>query len=149
MPAAPSKPWLLLGALLAGLAVAFGAFGAHGLKSALRKQSATSSADEAAITKKLENWETAARYQMYQGLALFGLGLLGAHHCGRCLHLAGTAMAVGTLLFSGGLYGLVLSGQMWLAHIVPIGGVLLIVGWVCLTISILTHRSAPPPAAVR
>ena len=124
------KLWLVIGALLAGLAVAAGAFGAHGLEGHF--ESGGVSADELRL---LDVWETAARYQMYHGLALLAVGWLAARHCSLPVNLAGTAMTAGTLIFSGCLYALVLSGVTVLGFIVPIGGGLLILGWVCLAIA--------------
>jgi uncharacterized membrane protein YgdD (TMEM256/DUF423 family) len=69
---------------------------------------------------------------MYHALALMVVGLLAARRSSRSLHLAAWAMTVGTLIFSGGLYAFVLTGQRWLGAVVPIGGVLMIVGWIML-----------------
>ena len=95
-----------------------------------------------ALVEKLAPWETAAQYQMYHALALLAVGLLTARRCGLAINLAGTAMTLGTLLFSGCLYGWVLVGSLWLVRIVPIGGSLLIAGWVCLLVAVL--RMGPP-----
>ncbi len=104
-----------LGALFAGLAVAAGAFGAHLLRSRLEPHD-------------LEIFETAARYQMYHGLALFAAAWL----LDRGLAQAGVAawgFTVGTLVFSGSLYLMVFTGHRWLGAITPIGGVAMLVGW--------------------
>lgn len=122
----PSNPWLLIAALLGGLAVACGAFGAHGLK---------------LDAHQLANWDTAARYHMYHALAMLAIGLLAARSPSRALHLAGIAMTIGTLVFSGCLYTLVLTGQRWLGAIVPIGGVLLIVGWLLLAVAVFQRTN--------
>jgi uncharacterized membrane protein YgdD (TMEM256/DUF423 family) len=124
------KLWLVIGALLGGLAVAAGAFGAHGLEGHFEAGGLT--ADEEHL---LDVWETAARYQMYHALALLAVGWLTARHCTLPVNLAGTAMTAGTLIFSGCLYALVLNGAKILGAIVPIGGGLLILGWVCLAIA--------------
>ncbi len=133
MPFPRYKLWLLVGAVLGLLSVALGAFGAHGLQSHLEKQGFTG----LALADKLAPWETAAQYQMYHALALLAVGLLTARRCGLAINLAGTAMTLGTLFFSGCLYAWVLGGPKWLVMIVPIGGSLLIVGWACLVIAIL------------
>ena len=125
--------WLLIGAVLAGLAVATGAFGAHGLEKFLQKDT---SRDVATVERLLGNWETAARYQMYHAVGLLAVGFVACRRCGLAIHLAGAAMTLGTLIFSGCLYALVISGQKWLGGIVPIGGVLMIVGWVLLAAAI-------------
>jgi uncharacterized membrane protein YgdD (TMEM256/DUF423 family) len=132
-----ANPWLFTAALLGGLAVACGAFGAHGLKSRFAADGEISQADE----QQLANWETAARYQMYHALALFAVGGLAARGPSRPLHLAGFSMIAGTVVFSGCLYALVLTGAPWLGAVVPIGGVLLILGWVLLAIAVLRNTS--------
>ena len=142
------KLWLVLGALLGGLAVILGAFGAHGLEAALESQRQMADGlSEAEITKKLANWETAARYQMYHALALVGVGLLTSRRCGRAINVAGSTFTLGTLIFSGCLYLLVLTGHKWLGAVVPLGGALLITGWVCLAVAVWRH--AEPAATVR
>ncbi|AWN23418.1 DUF423 domain-containing protein [Deinococcus irradiatisoli] len=98
------------GALLAGTAVALGAFGAHALKSTL-------SADALAV------FETGVRYQMYHGLALLALGAFPQQRRGPLWLL------IGTLIFSLSLYALALSGIKVLGAITPIGGVLQLLGW--------------------
>jgi len=123
--------WLLIAALLGGLAVACGAFGAHALKARF-----------AADDPMLANWETAARYQMYHALALLAVGLLAARSPSRFLNLAGFSMTLGTLIFSGCLYALVLTGERRLGAVVPVGGILLIVGWVFLAFAAFRSASA-------
>lgn len=110
---------LVAGATLAGLAVAAGAFGAHGLRATL---SATGQAD---------NWETACRYAMYHALALVAVGLLATIRspAPAVLVAAAWCFLAGTVIFSGCLAVLALTGVKILGAIVPIGGVLLIVGW--------------------
>jgi len=120
------RAWLLLGAILAGLAVGLGAIGAHLLESRLKDPDGTLSAT---AQKSLATWETAVRYQMYHALALLAVGLLGQRSNSKLFQASGWAMTVGVLIFSGCLYALVLSGQKKLGMIVPIGGVLMIVGW--------------------
>jgi uncharacterized membrane protein YgdD (TMEM256/DUF423 family) len=127
------KLWLFVGVILCLGSVALGAFGAHGLKSNLEAQGLS----DYELDRKLANWETAARYQMYHGLALLAVGLLAARQCGWAINLAGTTMTVGTLIFSGCLYALVLSGFDKLGAIVPIGGSLMIVGWICLAVAVV------------
>lgn len=103
------------GALLAALGVALGAFGAHALRERL---------DPAALA----NFETGVRYQMYAALALLVLGARLPSAKGPSL--APALLLAGAVIFSGSLYLLVLSGQRWLGAITPIGGVLLIAGFV-------------------
>jgi uncharacterized membrane protein YgdD (TMEM256/DUF423 family) len=115
---------LLAGAILAGLGVAAGSFGAHGLKSVLE------------ATGRAENWETAVRYCMYHALALVAVGLAAtlpqAAPIRGLLSAAGLCFLVGTLVFSGCLGALAVSGVRVLGAIVPIGGVLFLVGWALL-----------------
>ena len=116
-----SLRWVRLGAVLAALAVAAGAFGAHGLKARV------SPAD-------LVIWETAARYHLVHALALVALGVLGAAAPRTRLTWAGRLLTAGTLVFSGSLYLLVATGTRWLGAITPIGGTALIAGWLALAV---------------
>jgi uncharacterized membrane protein YgdD (TMEM256/DUF423 family) len=125
------RRWLVTGAIFGALAVAAGAFGAHGLEAGFAQDGSLSQADE----RLLGHWDTASRYQMYHALALLAVGFVAARQRQWCVPLAGGAFTLGTLLFSGCLYALVLSGQRWLGAVVPIGGVLLIVGWICLAVA--------------
>ena len=108
-----------LGAVLAGLAVAIGAFGAHRLR-------ATLSAED------LATFEIGARYQMYHALALLAVAWAHTRWEGAALTAAGWCFVVGIAVFSGSLYTLVLSGQRWLGAITPIGGVAFLLGWALL-----------------
>jgi len=130
-----SRPnvWLVVAALLGGLAVAFGAFGAHGLEAHLKEPdgSLTSQAE-----KMIANWETAARYQMYHALAILAIGCLLDRRRSVLLQCSAGSMAAGTILFSGCLYALVLTGQRFWGAIVPIGGVLMLMGWTLLAVSV-------------
>ena len=103
---------LVAGALLAAAGVALGAFGAHGLKALLSPEA-------------LGWWQTAVQYQMWQAI---GLVAIGAAPIPRTRGPA-WLLAAGTLIFSGSLYAMALGGPHWLGAIVPVGGVLMIVGW--------------------
>jgi len=116
--------FIMLGSLNALLAVALGAFGAHGLKSRV-------------TTDMLAVWQTGVHYQMFHALGLILIGILiqlqpqvGA------LRLSGYFLLGGILLFSGSLYLMVLSGVRALGAITPIGGLAFIVGWLVLAIGI-------------
>ena len=100
-----------LGALLAFLAVALGAFGTHILKDTL-------------TTERLATFETAVRYQMYHALALIAIAALP-----KVTHQAAFVLFFGVLVFSGSLYLLVATNTPWLGAIAPIGGGLLLAGW--------------------
>ncbi|AMA09646.1 MULTISPECIES: DUF423 domain-containing protein [Cyanophyceae] len=116
--------FLVIAPILAGLAVAAGAFASHGLKGTLDANA-------------LDIWETAAKYQMYQAIALLLVGLFSVQGSfpQSWLNGAGIAFIVGIVLFSGSLYALSLSGVKILGAITPLGGAAFIVGWICLAIA--------------
>lgn len=116
---------IAVGALLAGLAVVIGAFGAHWLSSAAPKWYD----DVAVVERMLNNWEVGVRYQTYTAIGLVLVGLWGSQVAGRRVGLSAILLLLGSAVFSGCLYLLVLTGQRFLGAIVPIGGVLMIVGW--------------------
>jgi len=111
--------FIVLGALSAFVAVAAGAFGAHGLKGRL-------SAEMLAI------FEVGVRYQMYHALALIGTAWLQSRRPCAFTLVGGWCFVSGTLLFSGSLYLLSVSGLSWLGMITPLGGVAFLAGWLCL-----------------
>ncbi|MBD1913571.1 MULTISPECIES: DUF423 domain-containing protein [unclassified Leptolyngbya] len=124
-----SRIFLMMGAILGGLAVASGAFASHALSEKLTERA-------------IEIFETAARYQMYHALALLAVGLwLSRVDEGRSLLVtAGVAYLIGILLFSGSLYALSLSGIKGLGAVTPLGGVAFLVGWGCLAIAALSFK---------
>ena len=124
--------WLRIGAILAALAVTAGAFGAHGLAPTETTLNAMSLPEREAVLKKLANFETGARYHMYHALAILGLGTVAMRSSrpSGLLNIAGWMMVFGIVFFSGPLYGIGLGGPKWLGAFAPIGGVLLIFGWV-------------------
>ncbi|MDZ7779709.1 MAG: DUF423 domain-containing protein [Gemmatimonadota bacterium] len=110
--------FLGLGATLAGLAVALGAFGAHALRASL-------GADD------LATFETGVRYHMYHALALLAVAWAAARWpAATSLTVAGWSFVVGVLVFSGSLYLLVLTGQRWLGAVTPLGGLAFLLGWI-------------------
>ena len=115
-----TRALITAGALDAGLAVAAGAFGAHALRGRLEPRA-------------LEIFETAARYQMYHGLAILLCALIATSGA----RIAGWVFQAGIVLFSGSLYALALSDVKWLGAITPIGGLAFLVGWVYLAVSAL------------
>jgi uncharacterized membrane protein YgdD (TMEM256/DUF423 family) len=107
---------IAVGSLLAALAVAAGAFGAHMLKTVLDPP-------------MLAAFETAARYQMYHALGMIAVGLAGrVFDCPQVMR-AGWCFAAGILLFCGSLYGVSLLGIRWLGAITPVGGLAFLTGW--------------------
>lgn len=116
------RPFVVLGATSAGLAVAAGAFGAHALRARLTPD-------------LLATFETGARYQMYHALALFVAAALAGDGSCRPAVWAGWLFTVGTLLFSGSLYALVLSGVTRLGVVTPFGGLAFLAGWACLAVA--------------
>lgn len=125
---------MIAGAVLGAVSVAGGAFGAHGLKDTLD------------ATGQAANWETAARYCMYHALALLALGLLAGRRpvASWPFTAAAWCFLAGTLIFSGCLAVLALSGVKILGAIVPIGGVLLIAGWLLTALAAAAERENPP-----
>jgi uncharacterized membrane protein YgdD (TMEM256/DUF423 family) len=124
-----ARIFLMLGAILGGLAVASGAFASHALSARLTERA-------------VEIFETASRYQMYHALALLAVGLwLSRVDEGRSLLVtAGVSYLLGILLFSGSLYALSLSGVKGLGAITPLGGLAFLVGWGCLAIAALSFK---------
>lgn len=104
------------------LAVALGAFGAHGLRQRLTP-------DMLAI------FETGVRYHVYHALGLFAVAWVLDKNPASLANAAGWAFTVGIVVFSGSLYILSISGIRWLGAITPIGGVAFLVGWVLLFVA--------------
>jgi uncharacterized membrane protein YgdD (TMEM256/DUF423 family) len=124
--------WAAAGAVVAGLAVAAGAFGAHALRSRLDAELLTA-------------WETGARYQMYHGLAILvsSSRLIGDR---RWQRVARGLFLAGIVLFSGSLYLLALTERRWLGAVTPLGGLALLGGWAFLAVALLAREhphSAP------
>lgn len=137
-----ARYWLTIGAVLGFLGVALGAFGAHGLERVFQSWDLTPTD----VGKRLQNWEVAVRYQMYHALALLAVGLLAERHPSRWLTWAGAAFCLGVLVFSGCLYAYALTGMRVLGMIVPIGGVLLLAGWLGLAVSLKKRHKEGCPA---
>ena len=115
------RVFFLLGSVSGFIAVAAGAFGAHGLRSRLAPD-------------LLALFETAARYQMYHALGMLAAAWLAS----RGLALAATGgwvMQAGVVIFSGSLYALALTGETWLGAITPIGGLALMAGWALVAVA--------------
>jgi len=119
------KLFLMTGSLFCMLSVMLGALAAHGLKSRLSEYS-------------LGVFKTAAEYQMVHGLALIALAIL--IKWGINLSWAGGFFIAGTLLFSGSLYLLALSGMKWLGPITPLGGLCFIIGWIVILVQVARFK---------
>ena len=113
--------FVVLGGLLAALAVGLGALGAHALKSHLSPE-------------QLTTFHTAVQYQMYHAIGLVLIGLLGLYQRSRWFDGAGWAMLIGIILFSGLLYVWLGTGRRFFVYPVPVGGVAFIIGWLLLAI---------------
>lgn len=118
-----AKPFVLLGSLSAFLAVALGAFGAHGLKSKLSKE-------------MFSIYETAVNYHLIHALALIMVGILAKWFSDSgYLNWSGWLFLAGTIIFSGSLYALSITGIRQLGAITPIGGVSFLIGWLLLALA--------------
>lgn len=113
--------WLAIAGLLGATGVAAGAMGAHALEGSL-------SADD------LDIWDTAARYQIYHALALFGVAWAVTRWSGPLIAVAGIALTAGSLLFSGSLYLLAVTDVSILGAVAPLGGASMIAGWIILSL---------------
>lgn len=102
---------LIMGSLLAALGIMLGAFGAHALKASLGPEA-------------LGRWQTGVQYQMWNAIGLVALAALPLR-----LHVSGLLIASGTLIFSGSLYVMALTQMRWLGAVTPVGGLLMITGW--------------------
>jgi uncharacterized membrane protein YgdD (TMEM256/DUF423 family) len=126
-----NKKVLALGAILGGLSVVFGAFGAHGLKSLIS-------------TESIVVFETGVRYQMYHAFFLLFVGttkFLDAQSKNKLFYL----ILFGLLLFSGSIYGLATNSLTSfdfkiIGFLTPIGGLLLILAWILLLIKFLKNK---------
>jgi uncharacterized membrane protein YgdD (TMEM256/DUF423 family) len=125
------RTFFRIGALSAGIAVAAGAFGAHGLRDRLAPE-------------LLQVFETAARYQMYHALGLLAVAWAASRQGAAGARRAGWLFVAGTLLFSGSLYLMALTGVRWLGAITPLGGAAWIAGWAMLAASFRPVTPPPP-----
>ena len=111
--------FLAMGCVSAAVSVVLGAFAAHGLRARL-------------VPDMLSTFEIGVRYQMYHALALLAVGILAPRASSPTLALAGWLFVAGTLVFSGSLYALAVTGQRWLGAVTPFGGAAFIAGWLVL-----------------
>lgn len=119
------KIFIITGSLLGATAVMIGAFGAHALRNML----------EAA--GRSETFETAVKYQFYHAIALVVIGALTFHVNHRWLTYSGYSFIFGVLIFSGSLYLLCFTGITKFGMITPVGGLLMIIGWLLLAGSVV------------
>ncbi|WP_430790101.1 DUF423 domain-containing protein [Virgibacillus flavescens] len=120
------KLLLILGAINGFIAVALGAFGAHGLEGKISE-------------KAIATWEKAVTYQMFHTMALFVTGLLLAKIQSGGMLWAGWMFFIGIILFSGSLYVYSTTGIKTFAMITPIGGVAFLAGWVLLGYGVMKY----------
>lgn len=120
------KICLIIASVSGLLSVALGAFGAHGLKGKISES-------------LLSAFQTGVHYQMFHTLALFALAvlMLNLANLPKAIVVAAYCWVAGMLLFSGSLYALALGGPSWLGPITPLGGVLLMAGWLSLAIALV------------
>ena len=125
-----SKIFLILGAVLGGLGVALGAFGAHGLKKIVSAES-------------VATYQTGVQYQMYHVFALLIIGLLAERIANSFFHYSGFLFLAGIVFFSGSLYLAVSLEAMhktvpvFVRLITPVGGLFFIAGWILLLLGII------------
>ncbi len=110
---------------MGAFSVIVGAFGAHALKAILQESG------------RIETFETAVKYQFYHALALILLGILMFQLKNQLFNYAGYSFIVGTIIFSGSLYILCMTGITKFGMITPIGGLIMIAGWIFLMIGIM------------
>lgn len=129
-----NKTFLAIGSLLGSVAVALGAFGAHGLKKIVTEDA-------------VQVFQTGVHYQVIHALALLITGILGEKFPGRYCKIAGNLFIAGIILFSGSLYLLTffkasnITGMEKIGFITPAGGVCFIAGWIFLFLTVVTKKS--------
>jgi len=116
--------WFATGALLCGLGVVLGAFGAHGLQTRLTPD-------------MLDTYEIGVRYHISHALGLLAVAWAAARWPGAWTSASGYLFVAGIVIFSGSLYVLAVTGLRWLGAVTPIGGVCFIAGWVALAVGAL------------
>ena len=120
--------FVVMGAISGFIAVGAGAFGAHGLRTRL-------------VPDLLTVFETAARYQMYHALGLIAAAWVASRWPGTLAGAGGWLFVAGTLVFSGSLYALALTGVRSLGAVTPLGGLCFLAGWLCLAVAALRGSS--------
>ena len=151
-PGSGSDSWVLVGCIMAAIAVAMGAMGAHFVEDHLETTFADAAvvalvngeivdgeepmSASALVEKYASRWETASRYHLYHSLGLILAGLMLSVRAGL-RNAAGWSMLLGIFLFSGCLYAsCFMMEAKYLVHIVPIGGMAFILSWTLLAIGL-------------
>lgn len=134
------KPFLIAGSILGALSVALGALGAHGLQRLV---------DQKGLEQRVvQTFHTGVEYQFYHALALIAAGILFAYFPNSWMRAAGWCYLAGVICFSGSLYvitALKVSGGGSIGAgglVTPLGGLILMAGWVCMIIAVLSKRAA-------
>jgi uncharacterized membrane protein YgdD (TMEM256/DUF423 family) len=121
------KTFIIIGAINAFLAVALGAFGAHGLEGRVEQ-------------KYLEIWKTGVTYQMFHATGLLIVGvLLGRLPANALLSWSGWMMLIGIILFSGSLYVMTLTKISILGAITPLGGLSFLAAWILIIVAAIKY----------
>ncbi|MDN3397926.1 DUF423 domain-containing protein [Psychrobacter sp. APC 3426] len=120
--------WIAIGALNMAIAVALGAFGAHGLKTLVSEE-------------QLEWWQTATLYLFVHALGLLIVGLL--IRLRYATQTTAWLLQIGIIIFAGSLYAMTLGAPRWFGAITPIGGLLMITGWLWLSVSAFKTNKLP------
>jgi len=118
-----SKSILMTASILLALAVAIGAFGAHGLKTQIS-------------TEMLQVYKTGVEYHFYHALGLLFIGVLAISIPSAYIKWSAICLTAGVVLFSGSLYVLAITGITWIGAITPLGGLSFIAGWILLLIAV-------------
>jgi uncharacterized membrane protein YgdD (TMEM256/DUF423 family) len=119
-----ARTLIAVAALLMAVATGLGAYASHGLETVLD-------------TRALGSFETAVQYQFIHSLGLIGIAIYAERHREtRWLSLAGLLLAIGILLFCGGVYASSLGGPGWISGLAPTGGISLIAGWLVVAVAL-------------
>ena len=133
-----TRRWeILLAGLFGGLGVGIGAYHAHGLEAMLERSVAVGE-----IEDRMRNVEIGVRYQLIHAVALLAVGAIAERRSSRYLAVATILFAIGVTLFSGGLYLVVFAENLSHAAIIPVGGALMIGGWVLVFVHGCRRRPA-------
>ncbi|TAJ25142.1 MAG: DUF423 domain-containing protein [Reyranella sp.] len=135
MGKAAARGWIVVAALSAALAIAIGAFAAHGID-----------VSTPAGLKAREWLHTGSQYEMIHALAILAVAALahGERLGGRTALAAQWLFLIGSVFFPGALYALAFGGPKWFGAVAPIGGTAFILGWICLAAAALLRKAARP-----